>query len=59
MFVTDKEYRETDIYDQSWDVLYKILVDESLHGILLDIGLPIMHRNNRVSLAISCYYVAS
>jgi len=39
--------RQTDVYEQSWETLYKILLDESLHGILLDIGLPIMHRNCR------------
>ncbi|KAJ9142062.1 Glutamine-dependent NAD(+) synthetase [Pleurostoma richardsiae] len=40
-------FLETDVYEQSWETLYKILLDESLHGILLDIGLPIMHRNCR------------
>jgi NAD+ synthase (glutamine-hydrolysing) len=29
------------------DMLFKILTDTSLHGILIDVGLPIMHRGCR------------
>lgn len=34
-----------DLYDQALDMLGQILIDESLFDILLDIGIPIMHKN--------------
>ncbi|KAJ5155250.1 glutamine-dependent NAD(+) synthetase [Penicillium capsulatum] len=40
-------FLESDIYDQSMDMLFSIVTDPSLHGILLDVGLPIMHRGCR------------
>ncbi|KAM0247869.1 hypothetical protein ACHAQJ_009685 [Trichoderma viride] len=40
-------FLESDIYDHSMDMLSKILTDTSLHGILIDVGLPIMHRGCR------------
>ncbi|THC90686.1 hypothetical protein EYZ11_009861 [Aspergillus tanneri] len=40
-------YLESDIYDHSMDMLFSILTDSSLHGILIDVGLPIMHRGCR------------
>ncbi|KAM0516653.1 hypothetical protein ACHAPE_005286 [Trichoderma viride] len=40
-------FLESDTYDHSMDMLSKILTDTSLHGILLDIGLPVMHRGCR------------
>ncbi|KAL6910440.1 hypothetical protein GGI43DRAFT_390145 [Trichoderma evansii] len=40
-------FLESDVYDHSMDMLSKILADTSLHGILLDIGLPVMHRGCR------------
>ncbi|KAI0010311.1 glutamine-dependent NAD(+) synthetase with GAT domain-containing protein [Xylariaceae sp. FL0662B] len=40
-------YLEADIYDHSMDMLLSILADSSLHGILIDVGLPIMHRGCR------------
>ena len=33
-------------------MLAQILKDETLHGILLDIGMPVMHRNNRFNCRI-------
>ena len=35
-------------------MLYQILTDESCHGILLDIGMPVMHRNSRFNCRIIC-----
>lgn len=40
-------FLESDTYNHSMDMLSKILTDTSLHGILLDIGLPVMHRGCR------------
>ncbi|KAL7912831.1 hypothetical protein GGI35DRAFT_476662 [Trichoderma velutinum] len=40
-------FLESDIYDHAMDMLSKILADTSLHGILIDVGLPIMHRGCR------------
>ncbi|KAB5580566.1 hypothetical protein GE09DRAFT_1082730 [Coniochaeta sp. 2T2.1] len=40
-------FLETDVYDNAIDMLSSILTDESLHGILIDVGLPIMHRGCR------------
>jgi len=35
-------------------MLYIILNDESCHGILLDIGMPVQHRNQRFNCRILC-----
>lgn len=40
-------FLEADVYDHSLDMLFSILTDSSLHGILIDVGLPIMHRGCR------------
>ncbi|KAF2830818.1 NAD synthetase 1 [Ophiobolus disseminans] len=40
-------FLESDTYLHSWEQLAIIMQDESLHGILLSIGMPVMHRNNR------------
>ncbi|KAI1341064.1 glutamine-dependent NAD(+) synthetase with GAT domain-containing protein [Xylariaceae sp. FL0016] len=40
-------FLESDTYDHSLDSLFSILDDSSLHGILIDVGLPIIHRGNR------------
>ncbi|KAL6871195.1 NAD+ synthase [Trichoderma novae-zelandiae] len=40
-------FLESDVYDHAMDMLSKILADTSLHGILIDVGLPIMHRGCR------------
>ncbi|OIW35238.1 glutamine-dependent NAD(+) synthetase with GAT domain-containing protein [Coniochaeta ligniaria NRRL 30616] len=40
-------YLESDTYDHAIDMLFSILTDSSLHGILIDVGLPIMHRGCR------------
>ncbi|KAK7219274.1 hypothetical protein V2G26_007277 [Clonostachys chloroleuca] len=38
-------FLENEVYENSWDSLYSILTDESLHGIIIDVGLPLLHRN--------------
>jgi len=40
-------FLESDIYLHAWENFALIMQDESLHGIIIDIGMPIMHRNNR------------
>lgn len=40
-------FLEADTYLHAWEQMAIILQDTSIHGILCDIGLPIMHRNNR------------
>ncbi|EAS32013.3 NAD+ synthetase [Coccidioides immitis RS] len=40
-------FLENDVYLHSWEMMARILADEECHGILLDIGMPIMHRNLR------------
>ncbi|KAG6292087.1 glutamine-dependent NAD(+) synthetase [Claviceps purpurea] len=40
-------FLENEVYENSWDSLYSILTDETLHGIIIDIGLPLLHRNCR------------
>ncbi|KAK3346645.1 glutamine-dependent NAD(+) synthetase [Lasiosphaeria hispida] len=40
-------FLENEVYENSWDSLYSILTDPSLHGIVIDVGLPLLHRNCR------------
>lgn len=43
-----------DTYDFSFDQLEIILEDPECHGILLDIGMPIMHRGRRFNCRVIC-----
>lgn len=45
---------EQDLYLHSLEMLRQILLDESCHGILLDIGMPIQHRNQRFNCRVIC-----
>lgn len=38
-------FLEGDTYLHSWEMMAKILQDESCYDILLDIGMPVLHRN--------------
>ncbi|RDI87274.1 hypothetical protein Vi05172_g2917 [Venturia inaequalis] len=40
-------FREQDLYMHCWKMLERILSDEELHGIIVDVGMPIQHRNVR------------
>ncbi|OAA79392.1 glutamine-dependent NAD(+) synthetase synthase [Akanthomyces lecanii RCEF 1005] len=40
-------FLENEVYENAWDSLESILTDESLHGIVIDVGLPLLHRNCR------------
>ncbi|EFQ98086.1 glutamine-dependent NAD(+) synthetase [Nannizzia gypsea CBS 118893] len=45
---------EADLYLHCWEMLCIILKDRSCDGILLDIGMPVMHRNNRFNCRVIC-----
>lgn len=45
---------EADLYLHCWEMLCSILQDRSCDDILLDIGMPVMHRNNRFNCRIIC-----
>jgi NAD+ synthase (glutamine-hydrolysing) len=45
---------EQDLYLHCWQVLERILKDESCYNILLDIGMPIQHRNVRYNCRVIC-----
>lgn len=38
-------FLEGDTYLHSWEMMARILQDPTCHGILLDIGMPVIHRN--------------
>ncbi|KIH88351.1 NAD+ synthase (glutamine-hydrolysing) [Sporothrix brasiliensis 5110] len=40
-------FLEGDLYLHCWQQMYRILTDTSCFGILLDIGMPVLHRGNR------------
>jgi hypothetical protein len=39
--------REQDLYLHSWQMLEIILKNEELHDIVIDVGMPVQHRNVR------------
>ncbi|KAF1911445.1 putative glutamine-dependent NAD(+) synthetase [Ampelomyces quisqualis] len=45
-------FLEVDVIRHSWEMLASILLDESCHGILIDIGMPVMHNGNRFNCRI-------
>ena len=40
-------FLESDVYLHSWEQIAIIMQDPTLHDIIIDIGLPVVHRNNR------------
>jgi hypothetical protein len=40
-------FLESDTYLHCWEMLRQILIDETCHSILLDIGMPIEHGHSR------------
>lgn len=40
-------FLENDVYDHALASLYELVIDKSLYGIVIDLGMPIMHRGNR------------
>lgn len=47
-------FHELDVYTHSLEMLRQLLLDKSTHGILLDIGMPILHRNVRYNCRVIC-----
>ncbi|KAL1978569.1 hypothetical protein VTN31DRAFT_1428 [Thermomyces dupontii] len=45
---------EQDLYLHCWEMLERILKDESCYDILLDIGMPVQHRNVRYNCRVIC-----
>ncbi|KAI0125583.1 carbon-nitrogen hydrolase [Xylariales sp. AK1849] len=45
---------EQDVFLHCWEMMRRILLDESCYGILLDIGMPIQHRNQRFNCRVLC-----
>jgi NAD+ synthase (glutamine-hydrolysing) len=45
---------EQDLYLHCWEMLERILTDNTCHGILLDIGMPVQHRNVRYNCRLIC-----
>lgn len=48
-------FLESDTFLHSWEMLARILKDSSCRDILLDIGIPIMHRNARYNCRVICF----
>jgi len=47
-------FHELDVYTHSLEMLRELLLDKSTHGILLDVGVPILHRNLRYNCRVIC-----
>ncbi|KAH8668588.1 putative glutamine dependent NAD+ synthetase [Xylariales sp. PMI_506] len=45
---------EQDLYLHCWQCLEVILKDESCHGIVIDLGMPVIHQNVRYNCRIIC-----
>lgn len=40
-------FREHDLYENCWEMLKRIMIDQELHDIIIDVGMPIRHRDVR------------
>ncbi|KAI9726823.1 MAG: glutamine-dependent NAD(+) synthetase [Chrysothrix sp. TS-e1954] len=47
-------FLETDLYDQAWEVLADIIDSPSCQDILLDIGMPVIHRSVYYNCRVIC-----
>ncbi|KAI1174799.1 glutamine-dependent NAD(+) synthetase with GAT domain-containing protein [Nemania sp. FL0916] len=47
-------FLESDVYELAMESLLSILGQSDLHGILIDVGLPVMHRGNRFNCRALC-----
>ncbi|KAK4142176.1 uncharacterized protein C8A04DRAFT_13482 [Dichotomopilus funicola] len=47
-------FHELDVYTHSLEMLCRLLQDKSTYGILLDVGVPILHRNLRYNCRVIC-----
>ncbi|ABN64804.2 glutamine-dependent NAD(+) synthetase [Scheffersomyces stipitis CBS 6054] len=48
-------FSENDLYDHSWETYGQILADPATHDILLDIGIPIIHKSIKYNCRIISY----
>jgi NAD+ synthase (glutamine-hydrolysing) len=48
-------FLENDVYLHSWEMYATILKDKSTYGILLDIGMPVLHKNKRYNCRMLSY----
>ncbi|KAL1986540.1 hypothetical protein VTN96DRAFT_6118 [Rasamsonia emersonii] len=47
-------FLEQDLYLHCWEMLERILKDESLYDILIDVGMPVQHRGVRYNCRVIC-----
>lgn len=45
-------FLEGDLYHHCWQMMHRILTNKSCYDILLDVGMPVMHRGNRFNARI-------
>ncbi|KAH7061757.1 NAD+ synthetase [Paraphoma chrysanthemicola] len=48
-------FLESDTYLHYWEMLFQILTDQTCHGILLDIGMPVEHGRSRYNCRIIAF----
>ncbi|VEU21451.1 DEKNAAC102707 [Brettanomyces naardenensis] len=48
-------FLENDVYLHSWEMYAQILSNEATYGIVLDIGMPIIHKNHRYNCRVLSY----
>lgn len=48
-------FLENDIYDHSWEIYGQIISNPETHGILLDIGIPVIHKTIKYNCRIISY----
>lgn len=46
-YMCEDHFLEMDTFHHSWDGLADLLQDDTTHGILCDIGMPVLHRGTR------------
>lgn len=48
-------FLENDTYTHSWEMLCRILCSEDTYDIIIDVGMPIMHKNRRYNCRVLIY----
>ncbi|TID26213.1 hypothetical protein CANINC_002802 [Pichia inconspicua] len=48
-------FLEMDTYEQSWEMYATIISNEETYGLILDIGMPILHKNKRYNCRLISY----
>jgi len=47
-------FHELDVYTHSMEMLRRLLLDKSCHDIIIDVGMPVLHRNVRYNCRVIC-----